>query len=141
MDLNWAIPIRVATKTFGLGLKMRASLLFLLVAFSLSGCSQPEESRLEQEHQAYVAKLIPLAKDAAARQFIEYIRIGDITHAQQMAGPPLQGVDALAELRNLHDAINQGELLQVVPIGYKKKDVTYAQEKIHLDDFTSLLSG
>jgi hypothetical protein len=115
---------------------MRAILYFPLVALLLSGCSQPEESRLEQEHQAYVQKLIPPGKDAAARHFIELIRLGEIGHAQQMAGPPLQGEDAIPALRRLHDIISQGELLQVEPIGYQKKVITYAQEEIHLDDFT-----
>ena len=115
---------------------MRATLFFLLVALLLSGCTDPEESRLEQEHQAYVQKLIPPGKDAAARHFIELIRLGDIGHAQEMAGPPLQGEDALGALRNLHNAINQGELLQAAPIGYQKRKVTYNEEEIHLDDFT-----
>jgi hypothetical protein len=115
---------------------MRAILLIPLVALLLSGCTQPEESRLEEEHQAYVQKLIPPNKDAAARHFIDLIRMGDIGHAQQMAGAPLQGEGAIPALRYLHDTIRQGELLQVLPIGYQKRDINYGQQEIHLDDFT-----
>ena len=87
---------------------LRRLRLLVLLGLLLTGC----------DYQALLQKMVPKDDDAFARRFLDAVRTGDYTTADQMLSPSLQDAKSESGLREINRVLAHGAF----ELGRRRRD-------------------